>query len=56
MIISCETEEQLAQKAAMERAADSCGVLIDKAKEAEVLLQKQADSIIRRFDSLGLPK
>jgi hypothetical protein len=56
MVISCETEEQLAQKAAMEKVADSCGVLIDKAKGTEAFLQKQADSIIRRFDSLGIPK
>jgi len=55
-IISCETEEQLAQKTAMERVADSYGILIDKAKETEALLQKQADSIIRQFDSLGVPK
>jgi len=46
----------LAQKTAMERVADSYGILIDKAKETEALLQKQADSIIRQFDSLGVPK
>jgi uncharacterized protein YcfL len=55
-IISCETEEQLAQKAAMEKVADSYGILIDKAKETEAFLQKQADSITRQFDSLGVPK
>jgi hypothetical protein len=54
-IISCKTEEQPA-KAAMEKVADSSEILMDKAKETEVFLQKQADSIIRRFDSLGVPR
>jgi hypothetical protein len=56
MIISCEKEEQLAQKAVVEKVADSSGILIEKAKEAEAFLQKQADSIIRQFDSLGVPR
>jgi len=40
----------------MEKVADSSEILMDKAKETEVFLQKQADSIIRRFDSLGVPR
>jgi hypothetical protein len=56
MIISCETEEQPVQKAAAEKVADSCEVLIDKARETEAFLQKQVDSITHRFDSLGIPK
>jgi hypothetical protein len=56
MVISCEPKEQSAKEAAMERVADSYGILMDKAKETEVLLQKRADSIIRQFDSLGVPR
>jgi len=55
-MISCETEEQLAQKAAMEKAADSYGVMMEKAREKEAFLQKRADSIIHKFDSLGVPR
>jgi len=55
-IISCETEEKQAQKAAMEKIADSYGVMMDKAREKEAFLQKRADSIIHKFDSLGVPR
>jgi len=55
-IISCKTEEQPAQKNAAEKVADSCVILMDVARETEASLQKQADSIIRQFDSLGVPR
>jgi len=55
-LISCETEEsQNIQKAVVEKTTDSYEVLIDKAKKTEAFLQKQADSIIRQLDSLGVP-
>ncbi|MDR2553856.1 MAG: hypothetical protein LBC64_00375 [Fibromonadaceae bacterium] len=56
MIISCKKEEVLVPKVAEEEVADSSGILIEMAKEAEAVLQKQADSIVRQFDSLGVPK
>jgi len=56
MIISCGKEELPVQKAATERVADSSAILLEKAKETEAFLQKQADSIVRQFDSLGVPK
>jgi hypothetical protein len=56
MIISCETEEQLVPKIAVEKVANSSEILIEKAKEAEAFLQKRADSIISLFDSLGVPR
>jgi len=56
MIISCGKEEVLVPKAAVKEVADSSGVLIERAKEIEAVLQKQADSIVRQFDSLGVPK
>jgi len=55
MLISCEKKEAGNGKAVMEKATDSYGALIEKAKETEALLQKQADSIIRKADSLGIP-
>jgi hypothetical protein len=56
-LISCETEEsQDIQKAVVEKAADSYEALIKKAKETEAALQKRADSIVRQWDSLGVPK
>ncbi|MCL1967258.1 MAG: hypothetical protein FWF67_05200 [Fibromonadales bacterium] len=40
----------------VKEVADPGGVLIAKAREMEAFLQKQADSIVRQFDSLGVPK
>jgi len=40
----------------VEKIADSNAILIKKAKETEALLQKQADSIVSKFDSLGVPR
>jgi len=56
VVISCEKEEVLVPKAAVKEVVDSSGILIEKAKETEAFLQKQADSIVRQFDSLGVPK
>jgi len=56
VVISCENEEVLVPKVAVKEVVDSSGILIEKAKEAEAILQKQADSIVRQFDSLGVPK
>jgi len=53
MIVSCEKEEV---KPASEKVADSNGPLIEKAKETEAFLQKQVDSIVSKFDSLGVPR
>jgi uncharacterized protein YcfL len=55
-LVSCETKEPNNEKAVLEKATDSYGVLIEKARETEVLLQKQADSIIHQADSLGIPR
>jgi hypothetical protein len=51
---SCEKKEANNEKAVMEKAVDSYGALIEKAKETEAILQKKADSIIREQDSLGI--
>jgi len=56
ILLSCEKKETNNEKAVMEKAVDSYGALIEKAKGTEALLQKQADSIIRKSDSLGIPR
>jgi len=59
MIISCEEEDMLVPKTAAREAREveaPSGEPIRKAKEMEAFLQKQADSIVRQFDSLGVPK
>jgi uncharacterized protein YcfL len=56
LLISCEKKEPNNEKAVLEKAVDSYGTIIEKAKGTEVLLQKQADSIIRQADSLGIPR
>ncbi len=55
VLVSCEKKEVNNEKAVMEKSVDSYGALIEKAKKTEALLQKQADSIIRKSDSLGIP-
>jgi len=47
---------EVEDKAVVREVASSSGTTIDKAKETEAFLQKQVDSIIRQFDSLGVPK
>ncbi len=54
-IIACEKKEANSEKAVLEKAVDSYGAMIEKAKKTESILQKQADSIIRQSDSLGIP-
>jgi len=54
VLTSCKEEN--AEKGVMEKAVDSYGVAIEKAKETEAVLQKKADSIIRYTDSLGIPR
>jgi|TergutMp193P3_1026864.scaffolds.fasta_scaffold00180_22 uncharacterized protein YcfL len=54
-LVSCEKKEANNEKAVLEKAVDSYGALIEKAKGTEALLQKQADSIVRQADSLGIP-
>jgi uncharacterized protein YcfL len=56
LLISCEKKEPNNEKAVLEKAVDSYGAIIEKAKGTEALLQKQADSIIRQADSLGIPR
>jgi hypothetical protein len=55
-LISCEKKEPNSEKAVMEKAVDSYGALIEKARETEAILQKKADSIVRQSDSLGVPR
>jgi len=55
-LLSCEEKQANNEKAVMEKAVDSYGALIEKAKETEAVLQKKADSIIRLQDSLGIPR
>lgn len=53
-LISCKESKD--EKAVMEKAVDSYKTAIEKAKETEAVLQKQADAIIRQADSLGIPR
>ena len=55
-LLSCEEKEANNEKAVMEKAVDSYGALIEKAKETEAVLQKKADSIARLQDSLGISR
>ncbi|MDR3002087.1 MAG: hypothetical protein LBU89_12600 [Fibromonadaceae bacterium] len=55
VLVSCGNKEKT-EKAVMEKAVDSYGALIEKAKETEAILQKKADSILRQADSLGIPR
>ena len=55
ILVSCEKKETNNEKTVMEETVDSYEALIEKAKGTEALLQKQADSIIRKSDSLGIP-
>jgi len=55
-LVSCgKKESQDIQKPVEEKAPDSYEVLIEKAQKKEAFLQKQADSIARLLDSLGVP-
>jgi hypothetical protein len=54
-IIACEKKEPDGEKAVLEKMVDSYGAMIEKAKQTEAALQKQADSIVRQSDSLGMP-
>jgi len=54
-IVACEEKEPNSEKAVLEKAVDSYGAIIEKAKQTEAVLQKQADSIVRQSDSLGIP-
>jgi len=53
-LISCKEVKD--EKAVMEKAVDSYGAIIEKAKETEAVLQKKADSIARQADALGIPR
>jgi len=53
-LISCEKKEAKAEAPA--EAENPYSALIEKAKQTEALLQKQADSIIKEQDSLGMPR
>jgi len=56
-LISCgEKKEPNSEKAVMEKAVDSYGALIEKAKQTEAVLQKKADSILQKKDSLEIPR
>jgi hypothetical protein len=54
-LISCG-EKPKTEKDAIEKAVDSYGTLIEKAKGTEAILQKKADSILKKADSLGIPR
>ncbi|MCL2284702.1 MAG: hypothetical protein FWC26_15410 [Fibromonadales bacterium] len=54
MLISCKEAKN--ESAVIEKAVDSYGALIEKAKGTEAMLQKKADSMIRQSDSLGIPR
>lgn len=56
LLIACEKKEASNEKAVVERAVDSYGALIEKAKETEALLQKKADSITLEQDLLAIPR
>jgi len=53
-LLSCGEKEAKANKAA--EAENPYTALIEKAKQTEALLQKQADSITKEQDSLGTPR
>jgi len=55
-LLSCGKKEAESEKAVLEKAVDSYGALIEKAKGTEALLQKKADSIVREQDELGIPR
>jgi hypothetical protein len=55
LVLSCEKKEPNSEKAVLEKAVDSYGALIEKAKETEAILQKKADSLSDRMDSLSVP-
>ncbi|GBU26022.1 hypothetical protein R83H12_02701 [Fibrobacteria bacterium R8-3-H12] len=55
-LLSCEKKEAESEKAILEKAVDSYGALIEKAKGTEAILQKKADSIVREQDELGIPR
>lgn len=55
-LLSCEKKEAATDKAVLEKAVDSYGAMIKKAKETEAVLQKKADSIVREQDELGIPR
>ncbi|MDR2732191.1 MAG: hypothetical protein LBB36_03130 [Fibromonadaceae bacterium] len=55
LFISCEKKEANNEKAVLEKAVDSYGAIIEKAKGTEAILQKKADSLARQSDSLGIP-
>lgn len=50
-LISCEKKET----AVIEKTVDSYKAVIEKAKETEKTLQKQADSLLKLSDSLSIP-
>jgi len=54
MLVSCKEAKD--EKVIMEKAVDSYGAIIEKAKGVEAVLQKKADSILRQADSLGIPR
>jgi hypothetical protein len=54
-LISCG-EKPKTEKDVIEKAVDSYGALIEKAKGTETALQKKADSILKKADSLGIPR
>jgi hypothetical protein len=55
-LLSCEKKEAKNERMALEKAADSYGALIEKAKGTEAVLQKKADSIVRQQNELGIPR
>jgi hypothetical protein len=55
VLISCGDKPKT-EKDVVEKAVDIYGPLIEKAKETEAILQKKADSIIKKADSLGIPR
>jgi uncharacterized protein YcfL len=54
-LVSCEKKEPNSEKAVLEKAVDSYGALIEKAKGTEAVLQKKADSVMHQQDSLSMP-
>jgi hypothetical protein len=55
LVLSCEKKEPNSEKAVLEKAVDSYGALIEKAKGTEAKLKKKADSLNNRMDSLSVP-
>lgn len=49
-------KETKSEKEVVEKAVDSYGALIEKAKGTEAILQKKADSIVKEQESLGVPQ